>query len=79
MSSLRHNLWRGLLAVCLLCISICGTPEAASPDEGMQAFRSAYFVSGQSADRMKRVPFMSGGYNEAWLQKLIENHPDMLS
>ena len=41
--------------------------------------RSAYIVSPDGdTERLKRIPFMSGSYNEAWLQRLIAMHPALL-
>ena len=45
---------------------------------GERTSRTAYYVCGDGAQKMKRVPFMSGGFNEAWLQALIEETPSIL-
>lgn len=45
---------------------------------GERTVRSAYYVSAGETTRMKRVPFMSGEFSEAWLQELIEDNPSLL-
>ena len=34
--------------------------------------------NGGSADKLKRIPFMSNEFNEAWLQKLLEENPSII-
>lgn len=45
---------------------------------GERTARSAYYISEGGAQKMKRVPFMSGEFSEAWLQELIEENPSLL-
>lgn len=45
---------------------------------GERTARSAFYVSAGGAQKMKRVPFMSGEFSEAWLQELIEANPSIL-
>lgn len=45
---------------------------------GERTARSAYYVSSEGTRKMKRVPFMSGEFSEAWLQELIEANPSLL-
>lgn len=41
--------------------------------------RSAYNVNEHgNAEQLTRIPFMSGSFNEEWLQELIEKNPSML-
>lgn len=41
--------------------------------------RSAAFVNSDgSVDKLNRIPFMSGYYNEAWLQNLIAEYPHLI-
>ena len=41
-----------------------------------RANRSALIINSEGrAERLKRVPFMDGSFNEAWLQELIEDNP----
>lgn len=45
---------------------------------GERSKRSAFYVSGDGVEQLNRLPFTSASYNEAWLQDLIEAHPEML-
>ena len=41
--------------------------------------RSAFFINHDgAASRLTRTPFISGNFNEAWLQDLLENNPEMI-
>jgi hypothetical protein len=46
---------------------------------GERCSRTALFV-GQNgeAEKLKRIPFMSASFNEAWLQELIERNPSII-
>lgn len=45
---------------------------------GERTARSAFYISSDGTQKMKRVPFMSGEFSEAWLQELIEANPFLL-
>ena len=45
---------------------------------GERTARSAFYVSADGTQKMKRIPFMSGEFSEAWLQELIEENPSIL-
>ncbi len=46
---------------------------------GEKTVRSAVFVNEHgSAEKLKRTPFMFGGFNELWLQELIAENPSIL-
>lgn len=46
---------------------------------GERTTRNAFFISPDGvAAPMARTPFISGNFNEAWLQKLLEDHPAMI-
>lgn len=46
---------------------------------GERTHRSAFRIGANgSASPLTRTPFMSGNFNEAWLQELLENNPAMI-
>lgn len=45
---------------------------------GERPKRSAYYVTSEGVERLNRLPFSSGSYDERWLQDLIEEHPEIL-
>ena len=46
---------------------------------GEKSVRTAVFVNEHgSAEKLKRTPFMFGGFNELWLQELIAENPSIL-
>lgn len=46
---------------------------------GERTRRAAYFVDADgTATPLTRIPFMSGSFNEAWLQRLLEDNPSMI-
>lgn len=45
---------------------------------GERTNRAAYHIVDGVAQKMQRVPFMSGYFNEAWLQELLEKTPALI-
>ena len=46
---------------------------------GEKLNRQAVFIGANGeTDRLNRIPFMSGSFNEAWLQELLEENPSII-